>query len=152
MKRSEVAYLLAAIAATDNRTVGKLDVETWDAILPCEISIQAALAAVVAHRRASAEWLTPKHIIDAVGAVRRERLTRAGVPPIPGDLTRPQELEWSAQWCTYVKDGETRQEAEDHTNRTMNIIRPAELVMGRDRVHSIELLANSKAIPKEYSK
>lgn len=106
MKRSEVSTLLAVIAATDNRTVGRLDVDTWAAILPVDMPLADAQAAVIEHRRTSTEWLQPKHIIDSVGQVRRERLRRAGLPPIPGGLTYAQEGEWRRAWCAAVKDAE----------------------------------------------
>lgn len=125
MKLSEVSQLLGAIAATDNRTVGDLDVQTWAAILPPDMPLAAAQAAVIQHRRESSDWLTPKHIIDAVGLERRERLQRAGDPPMPGDLTWAQEREWRQLWAGHVKDGLSRDDAAKVASRQMAL--PSEL-------------------------
>lgn len=143
MKHSEISQLLASIAATDNRTVGRLDVETWAAILPADMTLADAHQAVVAHRRSSDAWLMPKHIIDAVGAVRRERLTRAGTPPIPGGLTYADEKAWRQLWCSAVKDGDP--DPEGVANSAMQI-QPQELSENRRRVQAIEALAASKTI------
>lgn len=143
MKKSEVGQLLAAIAATDNRTVGMLDIDTWAAILPDDMPLNAALESVMHHRRTSTDWLMPKHIIDAVGAVRRERLTRAGTPPMPGDLSWQQEKEWRQLWCAKVKDGLSSEQAAAETSIAMRIHElPA--VENATRVRAIEAFAGRK--------
>ena|SRR5690242_4710960 len=143
MKHSEISQLLASIAATDNRTVGRLDVETWAAILPDEITLADAYTAVVSHRRNSDAWLMPKHIIDRVATVRRERLQRAGTPPIPGGLEYADEKAWRQLWCSAVKDGDP--DPEGVANTAMRIT-PQELTENRRRVRAIEALAESKTI------
>lgn len=147
MKKSEVGQLLTAIATTDNRTIGMLDIDTWNAILPADMPLDAALAAVVNHRRTSTEWLMPKHIIDAVAAVRRERLTRAGTPPIPGNLSWHQEKEWRQLWCAKVKDGATSEQAAAETSIAMRI---HELPAVENAVaqQAIESFSRARSIPK----
>jgi hypothetical protein len=147
MEKHEVARLLAAVAATDNRTVGKLDVETWAQILPADMALADAMGAVVAHRRTSTEWLMPKHIIDSVAAIRRERLTRAGTPPIPGNLSWHQEKEWRQLWSAKVKDGATSEQAAAQTSIAMRI---HELPAVEDAVavEAIATFARARSIPK----
>jgi hypothetical protein len=106
MKRSDVGRLLMAIAATDNRTVGMLDIDTWHAILPAHLSLEDAHAALIHHRQTSTEWLQPKHIIDAARQINRDRWQRIGIPPIPGDLTLQQEKAWRIAWCAAAKAGD----------------------------------------------
>lgn len=89
MKRSEVSMLLAKIAAVDNR---RLDpptadlndpmstpiTDSWHEILK-DLSLADCLEALLAHRRATHEWVTPSHLITGVRALRDARL--AACPP-----------------------------------------------------------------------
>lgn len=146
MKKSEVGQLLTAIAATDNRTTGMLDVNTWAAILPEDLQLTDALAAVIAHRRTSTEWLMPKHIIDAASAVRRQRLTDAGDPPMPGGLAYDQEKAWRRLWCGHVKDGLDRKAAAVAASLDMNL--PAEIEQPPvERLAEITAWGQRKSIP-----
>lgn len=147
MRKSEVATLLGMLAATDNRTVGDLDVETWTAILPPDMPLADAQAAVIQHRQQSVDWLQPKHIIDLVGGIRRERLQRAGTPPIPGDLTWAQEQDWRVLWCSHVKAGLERSAAARAASDAMGLIEdePAQAVAAA-RLQAIEYLAQSKGV------
>ena len=119
MKRSEVATFLGMVAATDRRTVGELDVHTWLAILPDDVTLDEAQTALIHHRKTSTDWLEPKHIIDTVklirtdhlDAERRDRLRRAGDPPVPDGLTWAQEKEFRKLWCEHVKDGASKEDA-----------------------------------------
>jgi hypothetical protein len=148
MKRSEVGELLTAIASTDNRTIGMLDVDTWHAILPAGMPLREAMAAVVNHRRTSTEWLQPKHIIDAVADVRRDRLRRAGIPPIPSDLDQSTERLWSRTWCAAVKDG--ADDPQQIANEAVGIEnRPLELVPMPDDVRlAIAGFVKTHAVPE----
>lgn len=145
MKRSETAILLAKISAFDQRTIGEADVEAWTEALGSDIPLADALAVVTNHFRTSHERLMPIHIITAVGAVRRERLTRAGDPPMPGDLSWQQEREWRQLWCAKVKDGSTRDRAAAETNIAMRIHElPA--VEDATRKRAIEAFANARSV------
>jgi hypothetical protein len=149
MKPSEAMILLSKIASTDKRMAGEAEAHSWAEIMTDnDVPLSDALVAARGHFGSSREYLMPIHIIERVRAIRRERLQRAGTPPMPGDLTRDQERDWAALWCSYVKDGETRDEAEQHAYQTMNIP-SAELTANPLRVRRIEALAQSKSIPKE---
>ena len=144
MKKSEVAKLLTAIAATDNRTIGMLDVDTWAAILPDTMTLPDAQAALIHHRQTSTEWLQPKHVIDAVRAINRDRWQRIGVPPIPGDLTLAQEKVWRIEWCAAAKAG--RADPVAVANSALGIS-PVELPPNPEMAARIKALArNSKAV------
>lgn len=138
MKKSEVAIFLGMVAGTDGRTVGDLDVQTWHAILPEEITLTDAEAALFNHRRTCSDFFTPKHVIDSIAAVRRERLTRAGTPPMPGDLTWQQEKNWRVLWCANVKDGMNPPEAALAASDAMNLPRDPAIEVRADRVRQIE--------------
>lgn len=129
MKRSEIATFLGMVAATDRRTVGDLDVQTWQVILPDDITLNEAQAALIHHRKTCTDWLEPKHIVDLVDLIRRdhldperrERLRRAGVPPVPDGLTWAQEKEFRKGWCALIKDGASKDEAAALTRQQMGL-------------------------------
>lgn len=150
MKKSEVADLLTAIASTDNRTVGRLDIEMWFKILPEDLTLANAQDALIRLRLETGDWITPKHIVDRVTEVRRDRLQRAGTPPIPPDLTWTQEKAWRQLWCEAVKDGEEDPEA--YANEAMGItplaIEATSESIAELRRQLVAGLAESKAVPK----
>ena len=121
MKRSEVSILLTKIAAFDQRTIGNADVEAWSEALGDAVGLADSLDAVTKHFRSSADRLMPIHILNAAGGIRRDRLQRAGIPPIPGDLSWKQEKEWRQLWCAKVKDGLSSEQATSETNIAMRI-------------------------------
>lgn len=106
MKKSQVAALLGLIAIVDRRTVGETDVEMWAELLPDEMTFEDARAAMIEHRRHSTEWLQPAHIVTLTEMVYRDRLRRAGDPPIPAGLSLTQEKRWRAAWVLAVKSGD----------------------------------------------
>lgn len=147
MNTQEIGQFLGLVAFHDNRKVGPGDIMAWEDVLPAEISLEDARTALRAHRRAGSEWLMPSHIITSVMAIRRERLTRAGTPPMPGDLSWQQEKEWRQLWCAKVKDGVTPEQAAAETSIAMRIHElPA--VENATRVRAIEAFAGRKRDPK----
>ena len=153
MKRSEVATFLGMVSATDRRTVGDLDVQTWFTILPADITLAEAQTALIHYRKTSTDWLEPKHILDLVKLVRtdrldperRERLRRAGDPPIPDGLTWEREKEFRRLWCEHVKDGATKEAAAELTYRQMDL--PPELPTADRKAELAAVLAKSKRVP-----
>lgn len=154
MKRSEVATFLGMVSATDRRTVGDLDVQTWFTILPADITLDEAQAALIHYRKTSTDWLEPKHILDLVKLVRtdrldpdrRDRLRRAGDPPIPDGLTWEREKEFRRLWCAHVKDGATREAAAELTYRQMDL--PPELPPADRKAELERVLSRSKGMPR----
>lgn len=151
MKETEVVALLTKMAAYDQRTIGKADVAAWHEVLPEEVGIVDALASVPAHYARSRDRMMPADVIDAVTAIRRERLQRAGTPPMPPDLTWRQEKTWRRLWCDNVKDGMSIEQAAFAASDEMDL--PKELPAAPDAVADerkalIQRLADSKAAPK----
>jgi hypothetical protein len=72
---SEIATLLAMVAAFDRRTVGEADVVAWHEAVG-DLRLEDARAAVIAHFRTSRDWLMPIDVRTAVAALRRDRLER----------------------------------------------------------------------------
>jgi hypothetical protein len=148
MKRSETSILLTKVAAFDQRTIGEADVEAWTEALGPSIPLADALVVVTEHFRTSHERLMPIHIITAVGGVRRERLQRAGDPPMPGGLTWQQEKAWRQLWCAAVKDGETRDDAARTASDAMQLGPANELVgMPAEVRAAITRFATEHAVP-----
>lgn len=144
---------LGMVAATDRRTIGDLDVDTWFAILPEDITLTEAQTALIHHRKTCTDWLEPKHIVDLVKLIRtdhidperRERLRRAGDPPIPDGLTWAQEKDFRRFWCEQIKDGASKEAAAELIYRKMNL--PAELPTTDRKVELEQILSTSKRIP-----
>lgn len=143
--------LLTKMAAYDQRTIGEADVAAWHEVLPEEVGIVDALASVPAHYSRSRDRMMPADVIDAVTAVRRERLQRAGTPPMPADLTWKQERTWRKLWCDNVKDGMSIELAAATASDEMDLpkeLPPAPDAVADERKALIQKLAESKATPK----
>ena len=124
MKPSEALILLATIARTDKRTAGEPEARSWaDLMTKNDVPLDDAIDAVQHHFGTSHDYLMPIHIIDRVREVRRERLQRAGTPPIPGDLTWQQEKDWHILWCDNVKDGMDPDAAAAQASASLNLPR-----------------------------
>lgn len=144
---SDCGNLLRACSYFDNRKVTDEAMIAWSHAIHDGIGMADAMAAIAVHHGESNDWCGPSHVNKRVEAVRRERLQRAGDPPIPGDLTYSEEKAWRQLWCSAVKDGDS--DPVGTANRAMRLT-PAELPAAReDRVRAIEALAISKAIPPE---
>lgn len=152
MKPSEAAVLLATIARTDQRTVGESTARSWAELLTeADVPLSDAVEAVKYHFGHSADYLMPIHVIHRVKEIRQERLSRAGTPPMPGDLTWHQERAWRQLWCANVKDGMSIEDAAAAASEAMNLPRelPAAPEAAADeRKALIQKLADSKAAPK----
>ena len=143
MMPSECGQLLRACSYFDNRKVTEEAMVAWSHSIGQDMAISDALAAITAHYAQTAEWIGPSHINARVGLIRRERLQRAGTPPIPGGLEYADEKAWRQLWCSAVKDGDP--DPEGVANTAMRIT-PQELTENRRRVRAIEALAESKTI------
>jgi hypothetical protein len=98
VKKSEVATILAKIAAYDRRTVGEADVEAWAEALDGLVTVQDAMTAVRDHFRESSEWIMPVDIIKRSRGIRSLRINLAGAPDYPPGLTWEQERRWLKEW------------------------------------------------------
>lgn len=72
MKKSEVAGLLAAASAFDNRRVTPEQVEAWHSLF-VELDPADTMEAMKRHFRSSREYLMPVHIVEGVQAILQER-------------------------------------------------------------------------------
>lgn len=136
MKRSEAAVLLAKIAAYDRRTVGDADIEAWAEALD-DVPLPDALDAVRKHFQQSDGWLMPHGVITTVRAIRRDRMQRAGNPPMPGGLTWDQEKAWRVLWCASVKDGIPANDAAALASAAMNLPPEIEQAARPESMHEI---------------
>ncbi|PVA66194.1 hypothetical protein [Mycobacteroides abscessus] len=76
MTRDEVIDVLTAVVAADRRTVGKADVDVWQAVIG-DLPAAMAIEAVRDHLRERPDvWLQPGHIYERVKAKRRDQLAR----------------------------------------------------------------------------
>lgn len=124
MKPSEAAALLGIIARWDNRTVGETNAIAWSQSVDPDITIQDATAAAAAHFAECGDvWIMPSHVNARVREVYRDRVRRAGTPPMPADLTYSQEQAWRRLWHAAVRAGEL--DAESSANAAMGIPQPA---------------------------
>ena len=125
MNTKEIGDLLGLMALVDKRHTGPGDIMAWEEYLPADMTFTDAREALRAIRTRSADWIMPAHIIGEVDQIRRLRLSRAGTPPVPGDLTQPQEREWTKHWCDAVKAGADKSEAAQLASTAMQL--PPEL-------------------------
>ena len=82
MTRSEIALLLGAAAARDQRTIGDTDVLAWHEDLG-DLEFADARAALGRHFRESTERLMPAHIRRLVRIIRDERRANSVVAQLP---------------------------------------------------------------------
>jgi hypothetical protein len=125
MNTSDCGDLLRACAFYDNRKVTREAAIAWEHSIHADISKADALKAIAEHHAESTEYIGPAHVNQRVKAIRRERLQRAGDPPMPGRLTWQQEREWRQNWCDGVKAGMDRDLAAVHASQAMSL--PPEL-------------------------
>lgn len=85
MTKTEVATMLAMIAAYDRRTIGETDVEAWHLILE-PLNPDDAMQAVKEHYTDSRTWLMPADIHDRATAITRRRIGRARVAELEAEL------------------------------------------------------------------
>lgn len=75
MNATDAARALAAAAAYDQRTVAREDCQAW-AFALADISLDEALAAVVAHYRSTTARIMPGHVHALVKSARRDKAAR----------------------------------------------------------------------------
>lgn len=105
MTPAEAATLLAVAAAFDNRRADEAASIAWAAALD-GLGVTDCRDAIVAHYRASSEWLMPAMVRTAVRRVRAKRIEEH--PPLypPPGLTEAEERAWLADARRRVGDGE----------------------------------------------
>jgi hypothetical protein len=82
MNRSEIALLLGAVAARDQRTIGETDVLAWHEDLG-DLDFADARTAVSRHFRDSTDRIMPAHIRRQTRSIRDERRASAIVRELP---------------------------------------------------------------------
>jgi hypothetical protein len=91
MNRSEIAMLLGACAARDQRTVGDMDVMAWLDDLG-DLDFQDAREAVSMHFRESTDRIMPAHIRKLCRIVRDKRRAGQEVAKLPPGKTQDDPL------------------------------------------------------------
>ena len=114
MKTTEAAALLTIAAAFDNRKPDADAAQAWALALD-GLRFEDCRTAVVAHYRASADWLMPNMVINAVKRMRRERISAFGALPDPpaeldGDPARTHA--WTVDAIRRIGDGEITKAAQ----------------------------------------
>lgn len=104
MKATEAAALLTIAAAYDNRKPDADQAKAWAMALD-GLRFEDARAAIVAHYRASSDWLMPNMVIAGVKRIRAQRLSDFGPLPDPPDMELADELEWLARVRREIADG-----------------------------------------------
>lgn len=149
MNPSDCGDLLRACSFYDNRKVTDEAMVAWAHAIRPDISKADALKAIAEHHAESTDYIGPAHINQRVRAIRRERLQRAGDPPMPGDLTHAQEREWRQLWCDRVKAGMDRDMAAESASMAMNLHPELPAVGSSDaqRAELAAVLAATKRVP-----
>jgi hypothetical protein len=76
MNRDDVIDVLTAVSAADRRTIGKADVDVWQAIIG-DLHRDLALQAVRGHLRDEPDvWMQPGHVYKRARALHRDMLDR----------------------------------------------------------------------------
>jgi len=91
------------IATFDRRTLGVSDAAAWASVLPPDMTLDIAQAAVRQHFSTSEEYLMPVHVIRLVRQLHRDRVRDAPVMLLPMDLTLGQEQQWIGYFYGAVK-------------------------------------------------
>jgi hypothetical protein len=124
MDTTEAGLILTKASAYDQRTVGRADMEAWaEAMTNASVTVNDALEAVAIHFRESPDRLMPFHVIAKVRQIRRDRVAKAPIMVIPGDLHQAVERKWTAAFWDAVKDGVTDPHAA--ADQEFKIHRPA---------------------------
>lgn len=105
MSPAEAATLLAVAAAFDNRKPDADAAQAWAMALD-GLRFHDCRDAIMAHYRASTEWVMPAMVRAAVKRIRAKRIDEH--PPLvpPPGLDDAQELTWMADATRRVGDGE----------------------------------------------
>ena len=103
--------LLGIAASFDNRKPSEEAAIAWSYALE-DIRFIDARDAIVAHYRASSDWLMPQKVISEVKRIRSKRIAEAGDLTPPPDLTPVQTIAWLKDARRRIGDGETVDELE----------------------------------------
>ena len=90
MNAADTIDVLSAIAAYDQRTIGRADAEAWHLAIG-DLDRDLALEAVVIHHKTSTERCKPAHVRAAANGIRRTRAEAAHARRVAAD-TRPPAL------------------------------------------------------------
>ena len=106
MKATEAAALLTVAAAFDNRKPDADAAQAWALALD-GLRFEDCRDAIVAHYRASSEWLMPATVRTEVKRVRSKRIAEAGDLTPPPDLTPREAMAWLKDARRRIGDGES---------------------------------------------
>jgi GT2 family glycosyltransferase len=106
MTPTEAGALLTIAAAFDNRKPDADAAKAWAVALE-GYRFEDCREAIVAHYRASSEWLMPQAVIAAVKRIRSKRI--ADHPPVtpPPFKTFAEEQTWRRELNRRIGDGQT---------------------------------------------
>lgn len=93
MNRNDVADVLTAISAYDQRTVGEPDIIAWHAAIG-DLPKDVAIEAVAMHHKISAERIKPFHVNELVRNIRNDRRERGLTGPIASGCRFCDEQGW----------------------------------------------------------
>ncbi len=110
MNLTETTLLLAKVQSNDRRTVGEVDVLTWQEALD-DIDAADAMEAVKDHIRNGKGWLTPATVREFVRGIHKRRMQDAGPVDYPSGLSQAQERSYRLVWLDAVKRGLTTGQA-----------------------------------------
>src|SRR5690349_10856427 len=105
MNTQEAAALLAIAAAFDNRKPDPDAAKAWSVALD-GFRFEDCRDVIVAHYRATTEWLMPHHVIAGVRKIRDTRLRQAGDLTPPPGLDPIETVAWLAEAERRVADGD----------------------------------------------
>lgn len=107
MTPAEAAALLAVAAAFDNRKPDADAATAWALALD-DMPFADCRNAIVAHYRASTDWLMPAHVLELVKRVRDKRIAdhEADLTPPPHAREGDAHREWLADAKRRLGDGE----------------------------------------------
>lgn len=106
MTPAEAGALLTIAAAFDNRKPDADAATAWAAALD-GLRFHDCRDAIVAHYRASSDWLMPQKVITEVKRIRAKRIAEAGDLTPPPDLTPLETVAWLKDARRRIGDGET---------------------------------------------
>lgn len=107
MNIDELKKLIGAIAASDRRTISKVDVDFWAAMShEGSWTLNAAMQALIQFRvNRPGEWLEPGHITGIIREARRKAAATFEAPAVPDEITGREYPAWyRAQLAAHVDE------------------------------------------------
>lgn len=105
MTPAEAQLLLGIAASFDNRKPNEEAAVSWAHALDGYRFVDAR-DAIVAHYRATDDWLMPSKVIAEVKLIRSKRLHETPEPPPPAELTPLETIAWLKEIRGRIADGE----------------------------------------------